>query len=100
MNDQTFIQKGGVIVQRRALFNLDLNKQSPLETLTLGFVQRMFIQNGIIRRKYLKTLLCSLFKRLPPTGGFVFEQSPYPMGAGWGGGFAVYLPDPKKEATT
>jgi hypothetical protein len=75
-NNQLFVQ----CLFKWALFNGNLNKQSPLETLTFRFVQRMFVQNEIIRRKYLKTLLCSLFKRFPPTGGFAVEQSPYPVG--------------------
>ena len=86
-NSRTFVQ----CLFKRALFNTNLNKQSPLETLTLGFVQRMFVQREKNDRKYLKTLLCSLFKRLPPTGGFVVEQSPCP------GGCSVTCPGCQKK---
>ena len=96
MSDGTFVQ----CLFKRALFNSNLNKQSPLETITFRFVQRMFVQKRIIRRKCLKSLVCSLFKRHSPTGRFVLEQSLLRRGARRDRGFGVYLTDPKKEATT
>ena len=71
-NSRTFVQ----CLFKRALFNTNLNKHFPLETVIFRFVQRMFVHGKKNSHKCLKILVCSLFKHLPPTGGFAFEQTP------------------------